>query len=465
MKRRTKIVATIGPATGSRERIGELIEAGMNVARLNCSHGAWGDKRAWIEWIREMPTACAPVAILADLQGPKFRLGNIDGGEIEVETGGAVRIGRGPDAALPVPQDVVYEALEPGMRVLVADGVVELKLGPKEGESFGAKVLSGGTIRSRQGLTLAGKAIRTAAITERDRADIAEACALGVDYIALSYVRDAADMRQLRELVDVYDPPIRLCAKIETREAIQNLPAILEIADLIMVARGDMGLQIDLEEVPLHQKRIIERCVDAGKPVITATQMLESMMSSPRPTRAETSDVANAILDGTDAVMLSGETAMGDYPIEAVRTMARIAEKVEARLESDERFVHRKSESRETEAVALAAVQLAESLRAKAILTTSSSGLTPRMVARFRPRCPIYCMTWSERTYRALGAVWGVEAVLGVTGAGTEHNLAHAIQAFATLKKLRSGDTVIVTAGFPAGTPGSTNLVVVERVP
>jgi pyruvate kinase len=464
MKRRTKIVATIGPATGARERIGQLVEAGMNVARLNCSHGAWRERQEWIEWVRDASPTCAPVAVLADLQGPKFRLGNVAGGELDVATGAAVLLGRGPDAALPVPQDVVYDALETGSRILVGDGAVELKLGSRKGEAFEAKVLSGGKVRSRQGLTLAGKAIKTAAITERDRADIAEACALGADYIALSYVRDAGDMRLLRELVNVYDPAVRLCAKIETREAIQNLPAILECSDLVMVARGDLGLQIDLEDVPLHQKRIIERCVALGKPVITATQMLESMMVSPRPTRAEASDVANAILDGTDAVMLSGETAMGQYPVEAVATMARIAESAEDRLEAEDRAVHRRGESLATQAVALAAVQLAESLRAKAILTTTTSGLTPRMVAKFRPHRPIYCMTWSERTHRALAAVWGVEAVLGVPGATTEQNVDLAIQAFAGLRKLRAGDTVVVTAGFPAGTPGNTNLVVVERV-
>ncbi|HEY0867260.1 MAG TPA: pyruvate kinase, partial [Fimbriimonas sp.] len=305
-------------------------------------------------------------------------------------------------------------------------------------------------------------------ITEKDHADIHEAVEACCDFIALSYVKDAGDVRELRRIVEKLDPSIGLCAKIETREAIRELDDILKVVDLVMVARGDMGLQMDLEEVPAMQKKIIDECTWAGKPVITATQMLESMIHNPRPTRAEATDVFNAILDGTDAVMLSGETAAGEYPIECVKTMVRIAEKAESvydRTKMDREFQERARKNvNHTDAIAHAVSDLAHLLEPKAILCTSTSGQTPRLVSKFRPRQPILCATWNPRTQAKMAVVWGVEALHIEAPSTTDDVVQRAIDAFFNEKRLKLGDQVILTAGVPAGTPGNTNLILTETV-
>jgi pyruvate kinase len=466
MKRRTKIVCTIGPAVGTRERIGDLVDAGMNVARINCSHGDWETRRRWIDWIRECSPEIGPVAILADLQGPKFRIGDLPPEGLTIVPGQSLVVGQ-ETGDIVVHADAIFDAMQPGSRLLLGDGDVELRLGTKTGRCFAAKAVSGGHVKSRQGVTLVGRSFESPCLTEKDLDDVFEACRAGVDYIALSYVREASDLRELRRLVDKYDPHIRICAKIETKEAVRDIDEIVQVADLVMVARGDLGLQMDIEEVPLVQKKVIARCARAGKPVITATQMLESMMRSPRPTRAETTDVANAILDGTDAIMLSGETAAGEYPIEAAKMMARIAQKAEGLFDYDRRMdeAGRRNDTLEcTEAVALAATRLANSLRVRAILTTTASGHTTRMVSKFRPRAPILCVAWEDHTLRQLAVVWGVEAIrLDVPGT-TDAIVANAIDALLRYRRLKIGDTVVVTAGIPPGTPGHTNLVLVETV-
>ncbi|MBL8086699.1 MAG: pyruvate kinase [Chthonomonas sp.] len=468
MKRRTKIVCTLGPAVDSQGHISNLVDAGMNVARLNCSHGDWSAKHQWVDWIRKHDTETRHIALLADLQGPKFRIGTFEGGGIDVHAGQSLTVGREPGSIIQVPGDEIFEAMQSGARVLMGDGDVELKIGSRSGEQFEAKVVNGGRIKSRQGITLVNRAFAVPALTDKDREDVYEAAKANVDFIALSYVRHAADLRELRRLVDQYDPSIRLCAKIETKEALRDIDDILKVADLIMVARGDLGLQMDLEDVPMAQKHIIARCNRAGKPVITATQMLESMITNARPTRAEATDIANAILDGTDAVMLSGETAAGAYPIEAVRTMHRIAEKAEAAFDHAERLREWQPTAQGaellTEAVAHGAVQLAQTVRAKAIVTTSTSGLTPRMVSRFRPKCPIYCATWNDRTKAHLSIQWGVETVRVDLPPSTDEVMHAAVNAFIRHKKLKVGDTIIVTAGVPAGQVGNTNLIYVETV-
>ncbi len=468
MKRRTKIVCTLGPAVDSREKIGQLAAAGMNVARINCSHGDWETRRHHIEWVRQFSTPIAPIAVLADLQGPKFRIGELPEGVIEVQTGQTLSLSQHGDTRLQVPADEIFHAMAKNDRLLLGDGEVELKLIAHEGDVFQARVLSSGKIKSRQGITLVGRSFNVPSMSEKDLEDIFEACKAGVDFIALSYVRQAADLRELRRLVDKYEPGIKLCAKIETREALKNIDEILKVADLVMVARGDLGLQMDLEDVPTAQKRIIHKANLVGRPVITATQMLESMVNAARPTRAEATDVFNAILDGTDAVMLSGETAAGMYPIEAVKTMARITEKAEALFDYDERlrddsFIP-KGAHEGTEAVARAAVELATSLRCRAIVTTSTSGLTPRMVSKFRPRCPILCASWNEKTHHQLGVVWGVEALRINLPDNMDATIDAAINAFLKQKRLKVGDTVVVTAGVPAGTAGNTNLILVHKV-
>lgn len=468
MKRRSKIVCTLGPAVDSREKVSALADAGMNVARLNCSHGDWETRRRWIGWLRELSGPVAPIGILADLQGPKFRIGEIEGTTVDLETGQTLLVGAGPNAAIPIFEPPILAVLDEGVRVLLGDGVVELRLGRRAGGNFQAQVISGGQVKSRQGITVVGKVFDTPAMTDKDIADVREACLAGVDFIALSYVKSPADIRVLRREVDKYDPTIRLCAKIETKDALEEIEEIAKVSDVIMVARGDLGLQMDLEQVPLAQKTIIHTCNRLGCPVITATQMLESMVGSPRPTRAEAADVANAILDGTDAVMLSGETATGRYPVEAVQTMARIAAEAEHALNENDwttpQGARRPDVLSSTDAVASAVSQLARHIRPTAILTTTTSGQTARLVSKYRPRVPILCATWERRTQAFMSVVWGVEAIFTDLAGTSDETTSNAINAFLRHKRLHVGDDLLITAGVPAGIPGQTNLILHSTV-
>jgi pyruvate kinase len=468
MRRHTKIVCTIGPAVDSKEAIGALIRAGMNVARLNCSHGDWETRAKWIGWIRELSPSIAPVGILADLQGPKIRIGSVAGGAAQLSPGQSLTVGPASSCSIPIFDQAVLAEMRPGDRLLLGDGNVELKL-KREGDGiWEAVAITGGTVRSRQGLTLVGRVFNVPAYTEQDRLDAAKACELEVDFIALSYVHDADELRKLKNTIEGHGAHCRVCAKIETRAALKNLDSILKEADVLMVARGDLGLQMNLEDVPLAQKEIIRRCNAIGKPVITATQMLESMLQAPRPTRAEVADVANAILDGTDAVMLSGETATGGFPIECVDTMARIAVKAEAMLD------HEAILARETTraagkvssafAIARAVARLSEATQPRAILTTSTSGQTAILVSKYRPRKPILCATWNRKTHTQLSVVWGVDAIHIPLPGSTDEIVQNAMEGFVGHKRLKPGDSVIVTAGVPAGTPGHTNLILHEVV-
>ncbi|MFI5385346.1 MAG: pyruvate kinase [Fimbriimonadales bacterium] len=468
MRRRTKIVCTLGPAVDSLEQIKALIEAGMNVARLNCSHGDWETKRRWIGWVRQCSTDIAPVAVLADLQGPKFRIGDVADGQLDLKAGQTVSLGEGAAVELPIHQEEILRAITTGGRLLLGDGNVELRVTEQSGFKFGARVISGGVVKSHQGVTLMGRVFEVSPITEKDREDIDEALKAEVDFIALSYVKCAADIRALRQIVDETDPKVKLCAKIETRDGFLNIESILEVVDLVMVARGDLGLQMDIEDVPIVQKKIIEKCTEYGKPVITATQMLESMIVNPRPTRAEATDIANAVLDGTDALMLSGETATGQYPVECVKTMARIAEKAETlhyRGHMDEVFRQQaKDGCSHTEAIAHAVAELAGLLRPAAIITNTTSGQTARLVSKFRPRARILCATYENRTQAQMAAVWGVESVCVPCPSTMEEGVRNAVEAFKKRGRLKPGDHVIVTAGVPAGKPGNTNLILAHTV-
>ncbi len=465
MKRRTKIVCTIGPATGSKEKLSELMSAGMNVCRLNCSHGDWDTRHKWISLIREMNRAISPVGILVDLQGPKFRIGALADGVIEVKAGQSLVISHvDMTAQLYIGGKEMWVAMESGDRLLLGDGDVELKLGLDRGDSFDAKVLAGGLIKSKQGVTLVGKSFETPALTDKDLLDVVEAAKAKADFVALSYVRRASDLRELRRVLEKLDYHPMIVAKIETQQAVKEIDEILKVADVIMVARGDLGLQMDLEDVPLVQKKVIRKCNEAGRPVITATQMLESMVNLARPTRAEATDVANAILDGTDAVMLSGETATGKYPIEAVKVMSKIAETAETGFDHDKHFYSLEALNENTSAVAEAAVQLATTLKVKAILTTSTSGLTPRMVSKFRPKMPILCTAWTESTFQQMSIVWGVETILLESPETTDDVVQRAIDGFLIEKRVKVGDSIVITAGVPAGKVGNTNLIMVENV-
>jgi pyruvate kinase len=468
MKRRTKIVCTLGPAVDSKVKIQALIDAGMNVARLNCSHGDWEQKNRWVQWVRECSPDFSPVAILADLQGPKFRIGDLAGGELELTPGQVVTLGEN-DVQIPIGQPEILKAMKSGARLLMGDGEIELKVLSGDGARFSARTVNGGVLKSHKGITLVNKVFDTPCLTKKDLVDIPQAVKLGVDFLALSYVQGAADVRELRRIVDRLDPTIGICAKIETRDAIKDLENILKTVDLVMVARGDMGLQIDIEEVPLMQKRIIDQCNWAGRPVITATQMLESMIENPRPTRAEATDVANAVLDGTDALMLSGETAAGKFPIEAVKTMARIAERTEPYFDNaglERRFQEkvRKEGIDHTDAIAHAVAQLAWRIKPAAIVTTTTSGQTPKLVSKFRPKTAILCATWKERVQRRMAVVWGVETVMVEHPNSTDEAIQAAIDALMRKKRLACGNQVIVTAGVPAGQPGNTNMILLQEV-
>ena len=466
MKRSTKIVCTLGPAVDGKEKIAALIDAGMNVARLNCSHGDWETKGKWIDWLRELQSDIAPVAILVDLQGPKFRIGELPDGQMELSVGQTVVVGRGQDVQIPIDQEEILKVMAPQGRLLLGDGEIELRIVAADNDHFRARVITGGLLRSRKGVTLLGKVFDVPALTPKDVEDVMEAVKRRVDFIALSYVKSGSDIRELRRTVDRLDKSIHLCAKIETREAIRDLDNILKVADLVMVARGDMGLQMDIEDVPLMQKKIIAQCNAAGKPVITATQMLESMIENPRPTRAETTDIANAILDGTDAVMLSAETATGKFPVECVRTMVRIAEKTEAAYGAlwPDHTEHTRQNMSHTDAIAHAVCDLAVLTRPKAILTLTTSGQTSRLVSKFRPRAPILCATANPRTQAQMAVVWGVEALRIPEPTTTDDNIQQAIDAFFRHRRIKCDDTVIITAGVPAGVAGNTNLILTQVV-
>lgn len=466
MTRRTKIVCTLGPAVDSKPRIKALIEAGMNVARINCSHGDWETRKNWIKWINELQPKLSPVGILIDLQGPKVRIGKVEGGELRLKPGAPVTIAYKGEGDLHVADEAVLRSIAPEDRVLIGDGGVELRAIERKAGAVLSRTICGGSVFSNQGLTLVGKSFDVPPITEKDKRDLKEALDLGVDFVALSYVRTEKDIEGLRRAISKKDPAIKTVAKIETREALKNIEKIVGAADVVMVARGDLGLQMDFDEVPVAQKRIIAACNANATPVITATQMLESMVHAPRPTRAEASDVANAILDGTDAVMLSGETAMGDYPLEAVRTMASIATKTEPLIHVRDATKRRRKrhQDSETDSVALAAVGIATMLQTGAILTSSTSGMTPRLVSRCRPEAPVLCVCWNERTQRQMSLVWGVEAAYAKLPKGTDAAVEATIKTFLKYRRIKPGQKMVVTAGVPAGVPGNTNMVLVVTV-
>lgn len=466
MHRKTKIICTIGPAVDSLEKIRELVRAGMNVARLNCSHGDWPTRRKWVEWVRQVAEEQnVHIGILLDLSGPKFRLGAMPDKGLQIVAGDTIWVGNG-DGQLPIPQPEVLAKLQLNVVLLIADGDVSLKVLQRSERGIELKCNSGGLIKSRQGITVVGATFEVPAMTEKDIADLEEGGKLGVEFVALSYVKSASDIIELGERAEKIDSSIQIIAKIEMRSAVKEIDAILRESDGIMVARGDLGLQMAIEEVPLVQKKIISLCHVAGKPVITATQMMESMVQNPRPTRAEATDVANAILDGTDAIMLSGETASGNYPIEAVTYMHRIAEKTEGSSLFTKMIAMQSSlrAMQPTESVANAACNIAHSLSAKAIMSFSTSGFTARMVAKFRPKVPILCASYRIRTARQVSLLWGVRPLLTAEFSDTEEMISRGFIAAIDQGILKPGDLVVITAGIPVGRPGTTNLVTLMQV-
>jgi pyruvate kinase len=467
-RRRTKIVATIGPASDSRDSLRALVDAGVDGARLNFSHGTHEDHAQRVETIRAVQADVGrPLAIIADLQGPKLRVGELDA-PIELERGTDVTLigaEHADDGMLPVSPAVIGDVLRPGHDVLIDDGLIRLKVNEVERGRVRATVLVGGPVSAHKGVNLPGVPLPIPSLTRKDIDDLEFALGLDVDFVALSFVRSAADVRDLRKLIDEHGSEALVIAKIEKREGVDALDDILVATDGVMVARGDLGVEIGAAAVPLLQKRIILRALERGKPVITATQMLESMLHQPEPTRAEASDVANAILDGTSAVMLSGETAVGEYPVEAVRTMDTIARAVEPALG----YRHELPEAAESpsvgNAMSNAACDLAEALHAAAILVPTFSGRTASMVARLRPRRPIIGLTHHEHALQQMATEWGVTPLPIPETSDVEQLWSLSLDAAKTAGLVNKGDRVVITAGTAVNIPGTTNVIKVDIVP
>lgn len=469
LRPRTKIVCTLGPSTDPPEVLRAMIRAGMSVARINFSHGDHAAHARRIALVRQIAQEeGAIVALLGDLQGPRWRVGLIEGGYIVVSPGQRIVLTTRPVPGGPqeihLPHPDLMALARPGQTLLLNDGLLEFRVEAVDGTDLICRVVRGGTLSSHKGINAPGLPLTLPALTEKDRLDVRFAVEQGMDYLALSFVRTAEDVRQLRALLQELGASIPIVAKIEKREALAHFEDILEAADAVMVARGDLGVEIPPEEVPIHQKRIIRLCNRAGKPVITATQMLNSMVNHPRPTRAEASDVANAILDGTDAVMLSAETATGTYPVEAVEMMARIARMAEEALPHRQWLDLIGETAAVAEAISRATVEIAERIGARAIVTLTMSGYTARMIARHRPPMPILAVTPVPATLRRLALVWGVQPALMPAVRTTDEMLGAACQAALQSGLAQPGDLLVITAGVPFGRPGHTNLLKVHRL-
>jgi pyruvate kinase len=465
--RRTKIVCTIGPATASPELLDRLVAAGMDAARLNFSHGTHEEHGERARLVREaQERAGRPLALIADLQGPKVRVGDLDVPRILVE-GDVVHIsgeGAGAPGDLPVMPAALIRVLEAGHDVLIDDGLVRLRVERSDGERVETRVVVGGAVGGHKGVNVPGVPIPVPSVTEKDLADLEFALSLGVDYVALSFVRSAADCRGLRELLNAADAKAHVIAKIEKAEALAELDAIVTASDAVMVARGDLGVEIGPAAVPLVQKRVIVSALEHGKPAITATQMLESMISRPEPTRAEASDVANAILDGTSALMLSGETAIGHYPVESVAFMDRISRVVEPSLGHRHELAQAADHPFPTvgEAMSHAACDIAELLEAGAILVPTYSGRTASAVARHRPRRPIIAVTHKRQAVQQLALEWGVVAAQIEEAKNVEDLWSRALDAARETGLVNPGDRIVITAGTAVNVPGTTNVIKVE---
>lgn len=470
--RRAKIVCTIGPATNSEEMITNLIKAGMNVARINFSHGEYEDHKKTIETIRRVSDQLDTcVGIMQDLQGPKIRIGKIKNDKILLEQGRKFTFtteqveGNEIKVTLPCPE--LPTQLKKNQIVYVDDARLEFKVISTTKTEIFTKVTVGGYLGSRKGFTAPGASYNIPSITEKDKEDLKFGIENGVDWIASSFVRTADDIKPLQKIMREMGKRIPIIAKIERPEAIKNIKSILDNYEGIMVARGDLGIELSLDEVPIIQKNIIRECNRLGRPVITATQMLDSMMSNPRPTRAEVSDVANAVIDGSDAVMLSGETAVGKYPIDAVTVMDNIITHTEKSLDIRS-ICHWKLDeyksSSVTEAVAESSANLATELNATAIITCTYGGQTARMTAKYRPSSPIIAAASSEETARKMTLFWGVHPINVSRAEKREDLVENALHAAMDLKLVKNGDTIVMVAGVVVGMPGNTSMIQVMRL-
>lgn len=471
MPKKTKIICTVGPSTDTLDVLEALIKGGMNVARFNFSHGSHEDHAKRIALVREAAARTkVPVALMLDTKGPEMRIGKISAGKVMLTQGQRFVLTAkdmdGTSEIVSVNHKGLPQEVAPGNIILLSDGLISLRVEKIEGDEIVTTVLNGGPLSSNKRVAAPGVAVNLPPLSEQDVKDLLFGVEQGMDFVAASFVQRAADILAIRKVLEEADSDIDIIAKIENAEGVKNIDEILKVTDGVMVARGDLGVEIPTEEVPLVQKMLIEKCNKVGKPVITATQMLESMLANPRPTRAEASDVANAIFDGSDAIMLSGETAAGQYPVEALETMARIAVRTEAALNYGDILLAKglASQRTTTGAVSHATVQVAHELGAAAILTATESGYTARMVSRYRPQATIVAVTPREKAARRMQLLWGVQTVMGPSTKNTDEMVSSAIAVSQTAGLVKNGDLVVITAGVPAGTSGTTNMIRVHVV-
>ena len=466
--RKTKIICTLGPASSDYDTLKAMVEAGMNVVRLNFSHGEHATHLEYIRTVRKVAADLKrPIAILQDLQGPKIRVGDMEDGVV-LQEGEKTTITMEDILGTAQRFSSTYKGLaqdvKTGDAILLNDGLLKLKVKQVSGEEIHCTVIYGGELKSHKGINLPTGSISAPPLTDKDKEDLMFGLEQGVDYVALSFVRKASDLEQVRDIVRNAGKSTHIIAKVERHEAVEDMEGVVAAADVIMVARGDLGVEMLLEEVPRIQKTLIDTCHSYQKPVITATQMLESMIQNPRPTRAEVSDVANAILEGTDAIMLSGETSVGRYPVEAVKTMASIAETTEDRLAASSMFINGKREHTISNAVGYAACQLAQNINAKAIICFTEHGFTTRILSKYRQQIPVVAVTPTEEVQRRLTLYWGVQSLQLQEVHNTDAMIILAEQAALQHGFVEKGDIVVMIAGLPLAITGVTNLIKAHRI-
>lgn len=468
--RRTKIVCTLGPSTDKEDVLRNLMKNGMNVARMNFSHGTHEEQKARLDMIKKLREELnLPVAALLDTKGPEIRIGDVEGGKLELKPGQEFTLTTeemlGTEKKVTITYKELYKDVEPGDSILIDDGLIGMEVVRIDESDIVCRVKNGGFVSNHKGVNVPGVELNMPFVSPKDLADIVFAVEQDYDFIAASFTRTAEDIIEIRKILQEHGgEKIHIIAKLENKQGVKNCEDILRVADGIMIARGDMGVEIPLEEVPVIQKELIRKAMHMGKPVITATQMLDSMMKNPRPTRAETSDVANAIYQGTSAIMLSGETAAGAYPIEAVQTMAKIAERTEQDIDYSREFKPRKlAEAPDvTSAISHATCTTAADLKAAAIVAVSKSGRTVSRIAKYLPVCPIIGCTTDERVYRQLNLLWGVTPVVMKEANTADELFDHAVELAEQKGLIARGELVVIAAGVPVGLSGTTNMMKVQ---
>ena len=470
--RKTKIVCTLGPSTDNEDVLKQLMLEGMNVARCNFSHGVYEEHKKRMDMVKKIRKEVKkPIAILLDTKGPEVRVKQFKDGKVTLQEGQLFTLTseemEGTQEKVSVTYNRLYEDLEVGMKVLIDDGLIEMRVEKVEQTNIVCRVINGGTVSNNKGINVPDVNLSMPYLSEKDREDILFGISQDVDFIAASFVQNKEDILQLRRLLDKNGgEDIKIIAKIENAQGVENIDEIIEVSDGIMIARGDMGVEIPYEEVPVIQKMIIKKVYQLGKQVITATQMLESMIKNPRPTRAEATDIANAVYDGTSAIMLSGETAAGAYPVEAVKTMVRIAERTEQDVDYRKRFFHhdRNANPDITDAICHATCTTAHDLNAKAIVTVTKSGRSARMISGYRPASDIIGCATSEKVCRQINLAWGVTPILIKEEKDVYDLFDNALVAAEKMKLLEKGDLTVITSGVPIGISGTTNMIKVQNV-